>query len=135
MVSDLVLLFTSFALHIFVLDEPAEKPLTNKGKKRQRIPQTWKRNVRKLEGNSGKKYTSSGGKTIEAKKQGSRCDCRNQCFEKFTEMEKDAIFTQFYAMADKNTQDSYLAALVDVKKSLQKTKNKRGRKKNAYLWL
>ncbi|CAH1954622.1 unnamed protein product [Acanthoscelides obtectus] len=115
-------------------DEPAEKHLIKEGKKRQRTPQAWKRNVRKLERNSGKEYKSSGGKTIEAKQQGFRCDCRKKCFEKFTEMEKDAIFTEFYAMGDKNIQDSYLAALIDVKKVSRRRKTSVGEKK-IFLWL
>lgn len=67
-------------------------------------------------------YINSKGKVIEGKKQGPRCQCRNQCFEKLTELEKDNIFTQFYGMEDKDVQDSYLGTLIDAKKISRRRK-------------
>ncbi|CAH2012898.1 unnamed protein product [Acanthoscelides obtectus] len=78
------------------------------------------------------KASTSGINQTPILKHGFRCDCRKKCFEKFTEMEKDAIFTEFYAMGDKNIQDSYLAALIDVKKVSRRRKTSVGEKKNRY---
>ncbi|KAL1488084.1 hypothetical protein ABEB36_015452 [Hypothenemus hampei] len=73
-------------------DHPEENVLSVKmTKKRKRTPHKWKRNVRKYERNSSMQYTNSENRVIEAKKQGLRCQCRNECFDKFTEIERDNI--------------------------------------------
>ncbi|KAJ8897518.1 hypothetical protein PR048_002865 [Dryococelus australis] len=79
-----------------------------KGKKREKNPDKWKRNVRKIACARGESYVSARGKTFEAKKQGPACVCKND--------ERDAIYTQFRDIGDKIAQDSYLSGLIQPRK-------------------
>ncbi|CAG9763718.1 unnamed protein product [Ceutorhynchus assimilis] len=122
--------------HITANDEIIENEAENndagmetKTKKRKRRPEKWKKNINKLKRNSGKQYINKKGIVVSEKRLGPRCQCRGKCFDILTEVEKNTIFGNFYSMQDKNIQDSYLGALIDVKKVVRRRKTTEVEKK------
>ncbi len=63
---------------------------------------------------AGEAHTSIAGKEIPAKIQ-TVVECRCQCCRKFTEEERDTIFTRFYELADHEKQNIYLRGCVRAK--------------------
>ena len=81
-------------------------------RKRQRRPETWTKNVKKMKRAKGEEYTTKSGKVILARKQGQPCKCKRKCFTKFTSDQPQRIFRSFNDLADKNLQDSHLFGLI-----------------------
>lgn len=77
---------------------------------RERHPETWIRNKRKLAKNKGQSYVSSNGKMVEAKQMKANCGptCRMQCFLKMTEENRLENFQNFYQLADIAKQRKFL---------------------------
>ncbi|KAL5239055.1 hypothetical protein ACI65C_006465 [Semiaphis heraclei] len=112
--------------NIYVQDEvlvipdsdPEEQDLAivTKVRKRVRKPETWKRNVSKKNRLSGVEHVSLRNKLISKRVRGQDCLCKNKCFSLFSDEDKDTILSLFNAIGGKNTQDTYLVGLLDVKK-------------------
>ena len=86
-------------------------------RKRKRQPEMWKKNVAKAKRARGESYTSpSTGKVVESAKPGPPCKCKKLCYTKFTDDERNKIFTCFWELGDKAVQDAYLHGLIRVRK-------------------
>ena len=79
-----------------------------RGRKRQRTPQTWASNERKRMSTAGKAYVNVLGKNIPAKKVGIACSCKMDCFRNLGQDEINRIFTEFYKIESKSLQDAHL---------------------------
>ncbi|XP_014670400.1 PREDICTED: uncharacterized protein LOC106811333 [Priapulus caudatus] len=88
-----------------------------KAKKRERKPETWKRNISKLRKARGEAYENSRGVLVPAVKPPSAekvCKCNNlQCCE-VPLAQKAALFNEFHSKTY-NEQQAMIAALVDVR--------------------
>ena len=82
-------------------------------RKRQRRPETCKRNVAKAKRAKGEEYISpSTGRVVPARTTGSPCKCKRKCYEQFTDDQKSNILQQFNALANKELQDAHLYGLI-----------------------
>lgn len=96
--------------------EEEELAIVTKVRKRVRKPETWKRNVSKKNRLSGVQHVSLRNKLIPKRVRGPDCLCKNKCFSLFSDEDKDNILSLFNVIGEKNTQDTYLIGLLDVKK-------------------
>lgn len=80
-------------------------------RKRKRSSITWQRNVQKTKRNSGEEYTTLKGKLVPAKTLKNPCNCKKKCFEKIDELDRQAIFADFYSLT-KEGKDQFLACNV-----------------------
>ncbi|KAL4083738.1 hypothetical protein QTP88_029054 [Uroleucon formosanum] len=73
-------------------------------------PLHWKANVRKEKRNSGQEYTTRKNKVVPRRKMKPPCEdkCRLHCNSKFTEIERQTIFEEFWAMGDIEKQRHYI---------------------------
>ena len=85
---------------------------TEKPKKRPRQPEQWTRNAMKAKRAKGESYTRADGTVVAARKAGSPCSCKLQCFAKFTAEEKSCLLESFNDLGTKNLQDAYLHGLI-----------------------
>ena len=104
---------------IFVLPQPASSSSGTtpaRPRKRKRQPDQWKRNIMKSKRAKGEVYISpSTGKKIAAAEPGPPCKCKQRCYSKFTDDERERVFTCFWKLGDKSVQDAYLHGLIRVK--------------------
>ena len=88
-------------------------PFTKSRKKKRNVEQ-WKASQRKLARQTGQQYTSSSGRTVEAKRpllNEDLCKCRMKCGDKLSSDQRQEIFNQFYAM-DEDTKNTHLFHLM-----------------------
>lgn len=86
-------------------------------RKRPRKPELWKKNIARLKRAKGEAYVSlTTGRQVEAAKPGPPCSCKRKCFSKFTDAEREKIFSGFWALGDKSVQDAYLHGLIRVRR-------------------
>ncbi|XP_072032215.1 metastasis-associated protein MTA3-like isoform X2 [Amphiura filiformis] len=84
--------------------------------KRQRSPHNWKSRRRHEARSKGLEYISSRGKYVEAKKPQQACsDCRFRCSANFTEVDRNQICSEFYALANIDRQRDYVCTRVEEK--------------------
>lgn len=84
----------------------AEHPkLTERPRKRQRLPEKWSRNMRKQNRVEGKEYVSTKGVTVPAAEMKAPCKetCRLKCFM-IPQQQRIDIFKAYYALADYSRQ-------------------------------
>lgn len=106
--------------------ELGETQETNKAgaRKKKLDVNSWRRNVQKLKRAKGESYEStSSGKIVPERKQGSDCKCEKECLKKLSPDEKNEIFAAFNGLADQEKQDSYLSSLVTVSTIKRRRKN------------
>ncbi|XP_064639792.1 uncharacterized protein LOC135495259 [Lineus longissimus] len=88
-----------------------------RGRKRQRDPSSWKRNVRHRNRCAGAEYTTRKGKVVAAKKPlACRCTqngCRFKCREKVTEEMRGVLCQEYYELANRDQQNSFIVSMVD----------------------
>jgi len=96
--------------------EGQDLAIVTKVRKRVRKPETWKRNVSKNNRLSGVEHVSLRNKLISKRVRDPDCLCKNKCFSLFSDEDKETILSLFNAIGGKNTQDTYLVGLLDVKK-------------------
>lgn len=84
-------------------------------KKRQKHPELWKRNTKKLKIARGEEHTTDSGRTLPARKVGKDCKCRMKCFEKVTEAQREEILRSFNDIAKTDLQDVYLNGCIQGK--------------------
>ncbi|XP_045455137.1 uncharacterized protein LOC123666182 [Melitaea cinxia] len=100
----------------------SERP--KKGKKRNRNPQKWKKNVLKRIKNSGKEYISRSGKKVDAKVMKPPCNCRLQCRTKFSDEMRKEIFESYWNLASLQRQRDFLWSCVQLSNiSCRRVKN------------
>ena len=89
--------------------------MKEKFRKREKSEVNWKKNVRKRLRLGGKEYTDSRGSTRPVKKiQTIDCSkCRFQCQKKFTEEERNIIFTEYYKIDSVERKHDYLCAHIE----------------------
>lgn len=84
-----------------------------RSRKRQRRPETWKKNVAKAKRAKGEQYVSpSTGKTVAARTLGEPCKCKRDCFKLFSVDERSSVLASFNKLANKELQDSHLFGLI-----------------------
>lgn len=101
-----------------------ENVTRRQGRKRKRGMS--RQTAEKKRRNGGKKYTSYRGKGKEnlEKVLGADCNCKRQCFTRFTEDERRNIFNAFWEMKNFNLQNSYIFGCLEVKRKNRSTKPK-----------
>ncbi|XP_053409216.1 uncharacterized protein LOC128559962 [Mercenaria mercenaria] len=84
-------------------------------RKRKRNTETWKRNQRKTLKNKGQEYLSATGKRVAARKvQAHNCTkCRFKCGDKFTEEQREEIFTLYYGLGSYERQRQFICEMVE----------------------
>ncbi|KAK7474659.1 hypothetical protein BaRGS_00034083 [Batillaria attramentaria] len=89
------------------------------GRKRVAHPENWKRNVRKQLKLSGQQYTSSRGKTIQAKrlKVVDCSKCKLKCTEKISHEERETVFQTFYDLQNYERQKDFVCRHVEEKRT------------------
>ena len=112
------------------LDSPKRNNEEKRGRKRKRDPALWKRNIQKRQRNSGKEYISQTGKVRAARKIGSTCSdkCRLKCFTKFSESQRENIFSDYWASGEKRDQKHFVLSHIEkapVKRQTLQAKTKR----------
>ncbi|GLV37474.1 hypothetical protein CBL_10560 [Carabus blaptoides fortunei] len=96
-------------------------------RKRKRNPSNWARNVRKLAKTQGKEFTSvSGRKIVAAKKMNAACTCRKKGFEKFTQDERQILFTSFYKLSSSG-QNQLVTNSIEEKKHVLRLRRDDGK--------
>lgn len=86
-----------------------------KAKKKIRRPTEWKQNVKKMKVNHGESYTTKSG-TIKRRKTvqpGCEEKCKLKCTTNVDETTRKQIFTEFYALGDKNHQRNFINACME----------------------
>ena len=72
----------------------------NVTRKRKRNPDSWKKSVAKSKRACGESYISSTtGKEVAAVCRGGPCNCKKNCYSKFTDGERKRIFTLFLGIS------------------------------------
>lgn len=85
-----------------------------KGKKKTKNPENWKRNKCKNAKASGEEHISLRGKLVLSRKIRPDCKCKNKCFIKVSDVEKNIIINMFNTIANKEKQDTYIAGLIKL---------------------
>ncbi|CAH0718934.1 unnamed protein product, partial [Brenthis ino] len=78
--------------------------IKKKGRKRTSNPQKWKQNLNKILRNSGRSYETTKKKTVAAREVKPPCTdkCRLKCYEKFTSLQRQAIFDTYWNIGELN---------------------------------
>lgn len=103
-------------------------------KKRPYRPQTWKKNIKKIQINSGKQYISRLGKHHAAKSVKPACNnCKFNCSNLINPDQRIKLFTEFYALADKQRQRNFMnKCMVFVEPKQKRNANAKRNKNIAY---
>ncbi|GFO08833.1 hypothetical protein PoB_003533800 [Plakobranchus ocellatus] len=90
--------------------EGERQNISLRGRKRTRNEEKWTRNVNKRLKNNGKPYMSSRGKEEAGKAIKQTCSekCSLRCSTKFNEEDRQTLFKQFWASADRRDQHHFL---------------------------
>lgn len=90
-------------------------------RKRVANAETWKKNISKAALNSGQAYITSSGKERNAKVLRPGCTVKcNRCSERITQEQRQAIFDNFYELANHQRQLDYIAGCIKAKSPKQK---------------
>ena len=102
----------------------------NRGRKRKRDENEWKRNIAKRRRNQGKSYVTKGNKIRSGRKMKKGCghSCRYKCHSKFSEEERERLFNEFWILGDINRQRNFLS------KYATKTRKGKEGKRSAIVW-
>lgn len=88
---------------------------TLKGKKREKSPLRWKRNIVIVQRAQGNETISLRNKIIKKRElTGPDCKCKLKCFSKFTDEQKLLILNIFNTIGDKEKQDTFLGGLISL---------------------
>lgn len=85
-----------------------------RGKTKTKNTEKWKRNICKNAKASGEEHISLRGKLVLSRKIGSDCKCKNKCFVKVSDEEKNIIINIFNKIGNKEKQDTYIAGLIKL---------------------
>lgn len=124
-------MFPDFRLQNTLQDEPIEditkasKQKDTTTRKRIRNPETWQRNIRKKQRQSGQEYIDTKGKIHLAKRVKTGCEptCPHMCFHNFNENDREKINAEFYSLSDARKKQFY-----DAYTSRENSKRKRTNK-------
>ncbi|KAB0790124.1 hypothetical protein PPYR_15557 [Photinus pyralis] len=101
------------------LEENAKDNESSGGGKRKRakrkVPQQWKKNVRKNKRNAGESYLTTAGKVARERRPknlGETCKCKRECHLKIRDEDKISISKSFWDMKDLSRQRDFIAARV-----------------------
>ncbi|XP_069697042.1 uncharacterized protein [Periplaneta americana] len=111
-----------------------DEVFSDRGKKRKRDPNNWRRNLAKLKRNSGRGYVSPiTGNEVKEKvfRKVNKC-CRKRCFEIINYEEQKDCFTAFWDTGDKLHQDAMLLGYMKNKEKVCQ-KQKITKERN-YVW-
>lgn len=99
--------------------DPSNTP--EKPRKVSRNPRNWKRNKNKQAINTGQEYVNVSGKTVPSRKLGQGCKltCRFKCHQKLSELQRQKIFKQYWAIGDHTRQLEFISKLIGVSKPLK----------------
>lgn len=120
-----------------------ENQAKTKTRKRKKQKSTWRRNLIKSSRNSGVEYINWKANVQNKRTIKPACwNCRNKCVEKFSEEERNVIFTKFWELCDINRQRDFISKHVnaqDKQRCRQRSKLPDGeeipsRRKNTYTY-
>lgn len=113
-------------------DQDEYIPTKNKGKKKIKNENTWKKNVRKLKRSLGEEYTSARGKTVPKKvfQYVTNC-CSKKCCDNFDKNTQNKIFSEFWGIGVKEQQDTFLLSCLE---NVPKLRESIGKKKRDNQW-
>ncbi|CAH1111545.1 unnamed protein product [Psylliodes chrysocephalus] len=79
-------------------------------RKRMRNPESWEKNKRKKNRNSGQVYTTVNGKSVAKRRMGVTCSekCRIKCSSKVNDNERQRIFDFYWKLGDINLQRNFV---------------------------
>lgn len=82
---------------------------TQRGRKRQRNVDNWKKNKRKRLRNSGQSYMNSHGIQVPRRMREKNCaSCRYKCNENFPEEVREKVFEYYWEMGDASKQKDFI---------------------------
>lgn len=107
-----------------------------RGRKRTRQKENWKKSVAKRKRNLGQEYVSlSTSCVVQARKIGPPCACKNKCFQTVTQAGVQCIFESFWALGDFNVQNNYLQKqVVHMEVKRKKTKAEQSRRSQSLVY-
>ncbi|KAL4131009.1 hypothetical protein QTP88_008369 [Uroleucon formosanum] len=107
-------------------ESESNEDIPNKRRKGVIRPKTYKRNIIKESRTHGKEYINYKGNKICQKTPPHeiKCKCPALCFKLITKEVLSDIWTKFYSMENKNSQDIYLQSLIEKKGIKRRTKYK-----------
>lgn len=87
---------------------------SQRGRKRKRNPENWKRNIAKARRNEGVSYMNTTGKETAAREMKNGCgmNCKYKCHEKVTYKKREEIFHAYWALGDIQEQRAYIRRMV-----------------------
>lgn len=112
--------------HLEVNDEVEEK---NRGRKRKRTPQAWKKNIRKRKRAGGKEYLSSKNKIVKKRELKEACSlesCKLKCRQKISDEERQGIYQQFWNYDNTNDQKRQFICSSIEEKPIQRLRSRTG---------
>ena len=95
-----------------------------RGRKRSRSEEHWKRNIAKRQKNSGMRYNSLSDNTKRKNrvmKTGCSEGCRYKCHKEISENQRENVFHEFWGLGDINRQRDYISSRVHVQPKKMKT--------------
>jgi len=112
-------------------------PSTSRGRKQNREPSKWKRNIRKKGRNDGESYVTRKGKLVDAKtpKMFNCGSCRFKCSVHISDIHRARICQEYYGLPDYTSKNQFLCSLVsetNVRRRLSSnTPNEESRRKTS----
>lgn len=102
-------------------------------KKKRRLPDTWKQNIRKKLRQAGQEYLSQRGKVMKAKHVKPPCvnSCFYMCTQHFSDSDRNEIFSKFWNLSDEE-KNSFYCQFVKKKNVERKRIKGSERKKNTF---
>ncbi|KAJ8255140.1 hypothetical protein GJAV_G00201380 [Gymnothorax javanicus] len=103
------------------------------GKKRKNEKE-WKANKRKSLRAEGKEYVSTRGKVVAARTTGTKCRCRRQCLESFSDETKVMLLEKFNMLAEQRAQDAFLSGGISTATiQRRRARNEDGHQRNVHV--
>lgn len=100
------ILFISSFPATAVAEHTNNEPTPRKSRKRQKHPENWKRNKRSMS------YNSGNNKKV---KLGCNCNCKKGCGEKFSENDRQQIFSDFWGLKCQKRRRDFVVSHVERK--------------------
>lgn len=125
--------------HVNLILEPVnveetrgEREIQQRGRKRKRDPDNWKKNVRKRLRNTGQSYVNSKNIHIPVRKvRGKDCaSCRYKCNHNFPQSVREVILDQFWAMGDVARQKDFIINHTVTKLKKRQTSHTESKRQN-----
>lgn len=131
-------MFQDLQSQITLQDETTEDITPSQKKtitrKRLRNPETWPKNIRKKQRESGEEYIDVKGKMHLAKSVNPGCEskCPHLCLQNFNENDREKIQAEFYSLSDAKKKQFYNTYTSREKTERKRTNKEESRKNYAF---